>query len=323
MNDILITGANGCIGSALVKNLMEADYKITALALNSFDINHIDNIKGIKIVYGDICDIKKVEEIISLNRFNAVIHLAAIVHEHNASENDFERVNHKATITLFELSKKYKVQQFIFVSTVAVYGEETERALDEKSPCNPQTPYAVSKLKAEEYIRKNCNQTINYTIIRPATVYGEYDKGNIARLFGIAKKRVVPLIGDGNNLKSFVYVENLVGGIVSTVLNTAAYNQVFILSDNESYSVNRILREMEKVIGRKIIVIHLPLKIIFFFLRIINYLSSISFKKELFKTSSIKGLVTNNTFDISKATKILNYTPRYTLSAGLKKIYGA
>ena len=263
------------------------------------------------------------EEILSLNRFHAIIHLAAIVHEHDASESDFERVNCKATIMLFDLAKKYEVQQFIFVSTVAVYGEETARTLDEESPCNPQTPYAVSKLKAEEHIRKICNQTIKYTIIRSATVYGKYDKGNIARLFSIVKKRVVPLIGDGNNLKSFVYVENLVEGIVSTVLNTAAYNQVFILSDKESYSVNRMVREIEKVIGKKIIVIHLPLKIIIFFLRIINYFSIVLFKKELFKTSSIKGLVTNNTFDISKAKKILSYIPRYTLNAGLKKTYGA
>jgi UDP-glucose 4-epimerase len=148
MNEILITGANGCVGSALVNSLMRAGYKITALALDSFGVNHIDNIKGIKIVYGDICNVKKMEEILSLNRFHAIIHLAAIVHEHDASENDFERVNCKATIMLFDLAKKYEVQQFIFVSTVAVYGEETARALDEKSPCNPQTPYAVSKLKA-------------------------------------------------------------------------------------------------------------------------------------------------------------------------------
>ena len=148
MNEILITGANGCVGSALVNSLMRARYKITALALDSFGVNHIDNIKGIKIVYGDICNVKKMEEILSLNRFHAIIHLAAIVHEHDASENDFERVNCKATIMLFDLAKKYEVQQFIFVSTVAVYGEETARALDEESPCNPQTPYAVSKFKA-------------------------------------------------------------------------------------------------------------------------------------------------------------------------------
>ncbi len=321
MIKILITGANGCIGSELVKCLMEAGYKINALAYDSSDENNIRGLENIEIAYGDICDSKKIDELLSLKQFDVIIHLAAIVHEREAGESDYERVNYRATVELFELAKKHHVQQFVFVSTVAVYGEETPRAFDEEAPCSPQTPYALSKWKAEEYIKNNCRQDINYTIIRSTTVYGKHDKGNIARLFRIARRGIVPVIGDGNNLKSLVFAENLASGITSALLNPSAYNQTFILSDDKSYSVNEIIKEIGNVIGRKIIVVHLPLKIIMAFLKIINFFFMALFKKQMLNPSSVRGLFTMNTFDISKAKSILNYLPQYSLGVGLKKTY--
>ena len=321
---ILVTGANGCIGNILVRFLVGLGYEVIALVLDENDTDKIKNIGigNVKFVFGDICDKEKMEAIFSASIFHIVIHLAGIVHNPDATLEECMAVNYKATSDLFDLSKKYGVKQFIFASSVAIYGDDVENVMDEYSPVNPQTPYALSKLKAEEYIKSNHDNKIEYTIVRPTTVYGKYDRGNINRLFSIAKKGFVPIIGDGNNRKSFVYVENLVEGIGRVILNPDAYEQVFILSDAEPYSVNRVLKEMEMVIGKKIIIVHLPASIILFAMNVMNGLYKMIFRKEFFSISSITKLVTNNVFDISKARRVLNFTPLYTLTEGLQKIYG-
>jgi nucleoside-diphosphate-sugar epimerase len=321
MNRILVTGANGCIGHVLVHHLVLAGYQVTALALDHSDTDRIANVENTDILYGNICDQQRIKEIFAASNFDVVIHLAAVVHRQYAKEEEYVKVNYEATVNLFELSKAHKVKQFIFISTVAIYGEETERVVNEETLPDPQTPYAISKFKAEEYIRQNRSLLIHYTIIRPTTVYGRYDKGNINKLFNLAKRGIVPVIGNGNNLKSLVYVENLVEGILQTVLNDSAYNQSFILSDERPYSLNELLTTMRHIMGKRIIVFHLPPRMTYFLIGFFYRLYKMSAGEQVFDVSSIKKFATNNVFDISKATKLLNFKPQYILPEGLKKAY--
>jgi len=321
MNRVLITGANGCIGNVLVRFLAGAGYDITAMARDESDTDKIKNIENVKIVFGDICDTRRMEAILSASIFHIVIHLAGIVHNPNASLEECMEVNYRATSHLFELSKKYGVKQFIFASTVAVYGEDNEAVLDEDSPVSPQTPYAISKLKAEEYIRNNHDNIIKYTIIRPTTVYGKYDRGNINKLVNIVKKGVVPIVGNGNNRKSFVYVENLVEGILKTFFNEKAYNQTFILSDAKPYTMNQFIKTISAALGKKVIILHLPIRLVLVSLRMLSAGLMLFGKEATFNASSVKKFTTNNVFDISKARKLLNYEPRYSLFYGLQKAF--
>jgi nucleoside-diphosphate-sugar epimerase len=321
MTRIFITGANGCVGNALVRRLVALGHEVTALALNAADTDHINDVAGAVLVYGDVCDGERMAEILSSRQADVVIHLAAVVHNPKAEDLAYERVNYEATRDLFILANKKGVRQFIFVSTVAVYGESTEGPVDESSPCCPQTPYASSKLKAEMFIRDNRTADLAYTIIRPTTVYGKYDRGNIGALFRLVGMRVVPIIGDGANLKSLVYVENLADGIIKTILNRDAYSNNFILSDREPYSLNAILEAMERVTKKKIFLLRFSPAAVMHFLKILNKMTGGFFKKSL-NPSSIRKLATNSTYDISKARTVLSYSPRYGLYEGLREAYG-
>jgi len=319
---ILITGANGCIGNVLVKQLIDSGHEITALAIDANDTDKIKKFDNLKIVLSDICNKEQIEEIFFESHFQVVIHLAGIVHKSEATLKQCMAVNCEATSHLFELSKKYNVAQFVFASTVAIYGDDCVDVLDEASPARPQTPYAISKYKAEEYIERNHFNSIKYTIIRPATVYGKYDKGNVNKLFKIVKKGIVPVIGDGTNIKSFVYVENLVNGIIKTLMNPVAYNEIFIISDKKAYSVNEVVAEIAKVINKKVFIIRLPERILMVILKAVNVICKVIMKKEFLNSGSIKNLTTNNYLNISKAEKILNYSPKYSLEQGIRRTYG-
>ncbi|MCX5805014.1 MAG: SDR family NAD(P)-dependent oxidoreductase [Proteobacteria bacterium] len=323
MNNVLVTGANGCIGNVLVRILVNSSYEVTALALDKSDTDKIKNIENLKIVFGDICDRKSMEEIFAAANFNIVVHLAGIVHNPEATLEECMEVNCRATCDLFDLSQSYGTEQFIFVSSVAVYGEEVESVLDEGSLVDPRTPYAVSKLKAEEYIKNSHDCTTKYTIIQPTTVYGKYDRGNINKLVSVAKRGFVPIFGNGNNLKSFVYVDNLAEGILKVICNEMSYNQTFILSDSEPYSMNQTIKAIEGAMGKRVVSIRFPIGAVILALKLFNRITRIFGKKVFLSISSLKKLVTNTIFDISKARRILNYEPRYTLSDGLLKAYGA
>jgi len=260
------------------------------------------------------------ETVLSSERFDVIVHLAAIVHDSRATEQSCLEVNYHATMMLFSLAEKYSIKQFVFMSTAAVYGDSAGGVLDEESPTNPVTPYAISKLKAEEHLRRACESPVKSTVIRCTTVYGRYDRGNIDRLFRVARRRIVPIPGDGNNLKSLIYVENLVQGIVCTLLNPAAYNELFIFRDKESYSVNRIIRDMETTIGKRVWVLHLP---VHGPLRMLNTVGRVCKAIPGMNTmqTTITKLGSEAALDNSKATRLLSFVPDYSLLEGLRRIY--
>ena len=318
---VFVTGANGCIGNVLVRFLLNSGHDVKALALDANDTDKIENIENAQIVFGNICDRERMEEIFSGSFFHVIIHLAGIVHNPEATLEECMEVNCRATSELFELSKKHGARQFIFASTVAVYGEDAEDTLDEDSPVDPQSPYATSKHRAEEYIKRNHDNSIKYTIIRPTTVYGKYDKGNINKMVTIAKKGLLPIIGDGNNPKSFVYVDNLAEGILKIISNERAYNETFILSDREPYSVNLIVKAIQNAMNKKVMTMHVPIGPVILVLKLLNRMMGVLGKKNFLRVSSVNKLATSNVFDTSKANKVLGYAPRYSLAEGLSKTY--
>jgi nucleoside-diphosphate-sugar epimerase len=320
MESIFISGANGCIGSSIVKRLVSLNYSILALSLNETDSNNIMNFDKVKIEFGDICDTGRIEKIFFNNPIDTVIHLAAIVHKTAETDEEYKKVNYQATVDLYELSKKYRVKHFIFFSTVAVYGDDIIDIVNETSNIKPESSYAISKAKAEEYIQKNSINSIKYTIIRPTTVYGPNDKGNINTMYQWVTHGIVPIIGDGNNQKSFVFVENLVDSIVTILKSKKIKNQIFIISDKSPYSINSIFQTMEQVIGKKIIKIHIPnifISIIILLVKILNFIT----RKKLINPQSISKLYSNNIYDISKARTLLNYNPKISLEDGLCLTY--
>ncbi len=321
MTSVLITGASGCVGYALTKMLARSDFDVIALDLKSVGTSPIRNISGIRIICGDFTDVNVLHSIFNEQRIDVVVHLAAIVHKSNASSDDFFAVNYSATVALFELSRAYGVRHFVFVSTVAVFGNKND-VLDEESECFPVTPYAESKLAAEKFIRESGKSGTSYTIIRPTTIYGKYDQGNIARLLSVVNMRILPVVGDGNTLKSLVYVENVTEGISRTILNPDAFGQVFILSDKQPYTMNQIIQEMKSLTGKKVLIVRLPSAIIIPVLKKLDYFFSRFFKKKIRIIDTIRNSANESIYNISKSEKILSYAPKFGLKEGLRLSYG-
>lgn len=138
--------------------------------------------------------------------YDVIYHIAAIVH---VKENDTEKyfsVNRDLAVEVAKKAKAEGVKQFIFLSTMGVYGKETG-FIEENTMPNPKTPYAQSKLEAEKILGELADDTFKVTTLRPPIVYGKDCRGNYPRLAGMALK--APIFPKVKNERSMIFIDNL------------------------------------------------------------------------------------------------------------------
>lgn len=185
MKRILITGANSYIGSS---------FKIW---LNQFKDEYEIDTLDMKNKYWMEKD---------FSGYDSIIHLAAIVHTKKADKELYKKININLAFEVAKKAKLEKVKQFIFFSTMSVYGLNTGR-INEFTECKPTTPYGKSKYEAERKISTLIDNEFSVVIVRPPIVYGANSKGNYKRLAQIAKK--VIFFPNIKNERSMIHIDNL------------------------------------------------------------------------------------------------------------------
>lgn len=281
---LLLTGSNGFVGSYFI-NKYKDKYDIQKFSFLNDDINSLD-----------------------CSDVDAVFHLAALVHQMGgASAEEYERVNVTQTLELAKKAKNSGVGQFIFMSTVKVYGEETAGKYTENSTCAPEDEYGKSKLKAEIELQKLEDETFKVSIIRTPIVYGHGVKANIKNLVNLVNK--VPLLpfGKVENRRSMVYVGNLchlVDEVIGFQIKFGmTRGNVFLASDDEPLSTSKLIELIAKNLDKKIYLVKIP-----FFEGLLKLLKP-SFYKRLYG-----GLEIDNTLTKQK----LNLSNPYSVEDGIR-----
>jgi len=172
LGKILITGNEGYIGSVLTEKLLERGHEVIGLDFGIFrDVNFVPRkMKPHLQIYKDIRDIKMQD----LENVKAVIHLAAICNDPlgNLNPEATYDINFRASVKLAELAREAGVERFLFSSSCSMYGISNQDFVAEQANFNPQTPYAESKVKAEEAISSLANDKFSPIFLRNATVFG-------------------------------------------------------------------------------------------------------------------------------------------------------
>lgn len=244
---ILITGATGFVGKALVKRLSEGGHTLKLLVRRQIN-NPMPNVDV--VVVGDLNQVDDFTEY--CKGCDVVVHLAARVHVMRDTDTDpraaFQQANQHLTMRLAEQTQNAGVKRFVFLSTVKVNGEQTDgQPFCPDGQPNPHGEYAKSKYDAEQSLLKIVQQpnvTMDAVIIRPPLIYGPNVKGNlqvIAR--AISKGFPLPLAGI-NNRRSLLSVYNLVDFITTCITHPLAANQVYLVADPEPYSTTELVTNM-------------------------------------------------------------------------------
>jgi nucleoside-diphosphate-sugar epimerase len=173
---VLVTGGAGYVGSATVRHLLAKNYEVYVidnLMQGGEGASSFIGYPGYYFIKGDINDEKLLSELIK--KVDYVVHLAAIVGE-GACKKDpdlTKKTNIEATKKIINLSSENNIKRIIFFSTCSSYGVQDINVMaTENSPLNPVSLYAESKIFMEEYLSKNYDSNLSYTILRPSTVHG-------------------------------------------------------------------------------------------------------------------------------------------------------
>jgi len=194
------------------------------------------------------------------SKYDVVLHAAAIVHKREDKLNKqlFFNINKELTVDLARRARDAGAKQFIFLSTMAVYGTDgeigRENLISKNTSPNPKTYYAASKLEAEVEIQKLANPEFIVTILRPPMIYGPSCPGNYGKLEKLAK--VVPIFPLIENRRSMVHVDRLCELIKSYIENPL--NEIFLPQDTSYINTSRLVKELGEKQGNKIILFRVP-----------------------------------------------------------------
>ncbi len=222
---IAVTGSNGLIGRELVKRLRQKKFEVIECTRRNCDVRDKEKVKS------------------ALAKSDIVIHTAAVLEED--SPELFE-VNVKGTENVLEACSEIGVQQFIFLSSVGVYGA-APGIKNENSPKNPVTGYEKSKAMAEEKVL-GYQEVFPVTIFRPAIIVGrnKYWDGIIKLV-----KKNFPLIGNGKNHWQLVCQEDVIEAIVFAVNNEDCYGETFIIAEKNPMTLKELVEFIRKETGMK------------------------------------------------------------------------
>lgn len=250
---LLITGATGFVGSALMRRLQhEGKAPLRALVRRVPDGQH----PGIDYcLIDDLCAIPSEQAVFA--GIDTVIHLASRVHVMNETSQDplaaFRKVNVEGTLNLARAAARAGVKRFVFVSSVKVNGETTDGrgpfTADEQPAA--QDPYGISKHEAEAALRQLAGDaSLEVVIVRPPLVYGPGVKANFRSMLGWLGKGVPLPFGAIHNARSLVALDNLVDLLVTCADHPAAANQTFLVSDGQDLSTTQLLTGLGVALGK-------------------------------------------------------------------------
>lgn len=307
MNNILVTGGTGFIGSHLLPALSKQNLQITLAVWNHLSNELNSDYKIVKV--GEIDENTNWTQ--ALKEVDIVVHLAARAHQLNDQainpEAEFLRINCDGTKTLVKAAIASGVKHFVFISSIGAMATLSEQILTEETPCNPDTPYGRSKLEAEKALVELCQHSpMTWTILRPTLVYGAGNPGNMERLMKLVKTGLPLPLGSINNQKSFLYVGNLVNIIIKCLNHPNAKNQTFIISDGEDLSTPELIRRIGKAMNKSPLLLPCPPQLLKLSTKIIG------------KADIGDRLLGSLKVDSNKIRQTLDWKSPYTVDQGLQ-----
>lgn len=303
---LLVTGASGFVGSALLEKL--STLSIVALGRTipiglpegQFHQLNIDS---------------KTDYSTALQGVETIIHLASRVHimndEAKVPLEEYREVNTFGTLNLAKQAIKAGIKRFIFISSIKVNGESSQvsKPFTSSDPHSSQDDYGLSKSEAELGLLEVAESSgMDVVIIRPTLVYGPGVKANFASLMNLVSKGIpLPFGCITNNKRSLVSVDNLVDLIITCIDHPKAANQVFLVSDDFDVSTSAMVREMAIALRKPTRQLPVPV----WLYKLVG---------KLFNKSDVVGRLTGSLqVDISHTKETLGWMPPQTLQAGFKQ----
>lgn len=259
----LVTGASGWLGTRLVESLVHGLPEVPALAQplpgrsvrclvrTQAEAAALSAIPGVVCVIGDLAAPETLPKFVEGARDATMFHCAGVIHPKRAAE--FEVVNAAGTRHLLNAAERAGIRRFIHVSSNSPFGANPSRdhRFTEDAPYHPYMGYGRSKMAGEQAVRKaGADGPLETVVVRAPWFYGPGQPPRQTQFFTMIRKGSFPLVGDGGNLRSMAYVDNLCQGLLLGDRTASARGEAFWIADERPYAMTEIIETVENVMER-------------------------------------------------------------------------
>jgi len=303
---ILVTGADGFIGSHLTERLVELGVKVRALVYyNSFnswgwlDSFPKETLNKIEVIQGDIRDIYNLRSV--MKNIDIVFHLAALITIPYSyiSPVSYIKTNIEGTLNVLQVATDLKLEKVIHTSTSETYGTAQYIPIDENHPLQGQSPYSASKIGADMIAQSfYCAFNLPVVIARPFNTYGPRQSARaviptiVSQIISNSSVR----LGSLNPTRDFVYVKDTVDGLIAVAQSDSSIGEVINIGTGVETSIGDLFEKIKAVLGKDV---------------------KVTFDEERVRPE--KSEVLRLCASTEKAKKLLNFQTKYTLEEGLKE----
>ena len=312
---VLVTGATGFTGTVLTRKLVAAGLRVSAVARAS---SSLEGLKDCDVQWfrGDVFDEAVIHRAMQGQAY--VFHVAAAFREAKGGYQDYWNVHVKSTQWIAaEAVKSPGFKRLVHVSTFGVHGHVVHPPGTEQSPYAPGDDYQRTKLEAEEWLRTfAAEHDLDYTIIRPAAIYGPGDR-RLLKLFKMATRPVFPLLGKGRCMYHLVHVDDLTNCMLIAATHPAARGEAIICGGDSPIPIADIARTVSEHFRRRTRVVRLPIGPFFLLADLCEAVCKpLKIEPPIYRRR-VAFYSKDREFDVSKMRNLLGYQPRHSNRQGL------
>jgi nucleoside-diphosphate-sugar epimerase len=257
---IFLTGSTGWLGKQILQTLIFGDsdvmddFETHKSKINCF-VNKNDNSSReikfdnhVNLFYGDIRNENDTLDFLKDSKNSLLIHTAAVIHPKDVKT--FFEVNYRGTVNLIENGIKSGVKKFIVISSNSPIGcnKNNFDLFDQNSDYNPYMNYGKSKMQMEQYLNDKIHEGVDITIIRSPWFHGPFMPDRQVSFYRMIKNGLVPIIGNGDNLRSMANVKNITQGIILCSILPISKGKTYWIADRQSYKYTDIIDIIRNVL---------------------------------------------------------------------------
>ncbi|HUC38893.1 MAG TPA: NAD-dependent epimerase/dehydratase family protein [Candidatus Acidoferrum sp.] len=301
---ILVTGASGHLGTRLVDELERRHEEVRVLLRGE---SHMP--KGVEVVRGDIRDEEAVKK--AARGAETIFHLAAVVDYHPAPRKEIYGVNVLGTMNLLKHSE---AERFVYQSSTAVYGRRHANPANELTRYRPYSFYGETKVMAERLVIKE-----DGIVVRSPVIYGPGFNEGFYFMMAQIQRGKMPIIGDGTNQMQWIYVDDLVNGLI-LAREKGKGGQAYLLAGSEVKTQEEMAAMTARFLGVPPPATHVSARSAYALAYYKMLSARLSGKRPKVEAEHIRKITANRTFDTSKARRELGFEPKTTYEKGMREM---
>jgi nucleoside-diphosphate-sugar epimerase len=313
---VLVTGATGFLASHLIPALQQRGYAVRALVLPSEDATGLRE-RGVAVYSGDVRRPETLTE--PMRNANAVVHMAALMATW-APMKVHHAVHVTGTENVCRAALEAGVGRLVHLSSAITYTPGAGVPIEEHFPQQPlHEPHAVTKAEGDKRVQRMIARgELPAVIVRPEAMFGPNDRINFRRLADRLRAGKGIIIGSGRNAVPFVYVDDVVQGLLLALEHPNALGQAYNITNDQTMTEEEFLRAIADEVGGKAPRIHVPYRALYGAAAVAEWIATLTKREPLVTRHGVQMFGSHNPLSIAKARRELGYEPRVALRDGIR-----